>query len=344
MKRNRSQQNKKGEAENNYFEKFHFVFNEAMVRRFKRVVCYNFSGGDKVANRANDLDSGNVREIFLAFRGFRSHREGKEKIMRLFIIAGFGATILFAPHFVHAGFLDKLGFGKSTNTLSTLTTTALSQEQVASGLKEALGKGVQRAVAQLGRTNGFLTNATVRIPLPEKLKQTEKTLRALGQGPMVDEFENTMNHAAEQAVPVAGSLFAEAVQKMSIDDAKTLLIATNNAATEYFRRATSTNLFARFLPIVKEATEKTGVTANYKKLTARMSGAASTNNLIGSLGKTFGADKYLGGEATDIDGYVTQKAMDGLFKMVGEEEKKIRENPAARTTELLQKVFGAVKK
>ncbi|MEP6664624.1 MAG: DUF4197 domain-containing protein, partial [Verrucomicrobiota bacterium] len=209
--------------------------------------------------------------------------------MRSIVIAIFTTAILFTPQFARAGFFDKLGFGKSTNAVSALTTAALSQDQMVSGLKEALGKGVQQAVAQLGRTNGFATNLTVRIPLPEKLQQTEKALRKLGQGPLVDQFENTMNHAAEQAVPIASSLFADAVQKMSITDAKEILTGSNDAATEYFRRTMSTNLFTRFLPIVTNATEQTGVTANYKKLTANLGGLTSTNSLIGSLGKSFGA-------------------------------------------------------
>ncbi|MEO5804188.1 MAG: DUF4197 domain-containing protein, partial [Verrucomicrobiota bacterium] len=170
-------------------------------------------------------------------------------------------------------------------------------------------------------------------------------LRAIKQDKYADEFVTTMNRAAEQAVPVAGSVFADAVQQMSIADAKTILVGTNNAATEYFRKLTQTNLFARFEPIVKTATEQTGVTSAYKKLMAKAGNLpSSTNSLLGGLGKTLNATGYLNQDTMDVDAYVTQKAMDGLFKMVADEEKKIRENPAARSTELLQKVFGAVKK
>ena len=264
--------------------------------------------------------------------------------MRSLINASFITAILFSPNFVRADFFEKLGLGKKTNAVSSLAVSALSQDQVVLGLKEALGKGVQQAVAQLGRTNGFLTNLNVRIPMPEKLQQVEKGLRAMKQEKLADDFVNTMNRAAEQAVPAAGSVFADAVQKMSIDDAKAVLTGTTNAATEYFRRVTQTNLFARFLPVVKNATAQTGVTASYKKLMEKAGGLTSANSALGNFGKSLRVEKYLSPEAMDIDSYVTQKAMDGLFKMVAEEEKKIRENPVARTTDLLQKVFGSVGK
>ena len=237
------------------------------------------------------------------------------------------------------GFLDSLGLGKkSTNQTSALPSSlgsALSQDQVIGGLKEALGKGVQRAVDQLGHEGGFLTNLNVKIPMPEKLQTVEKTLRALRQDKLADDFVATMNHAAEQAVPQAASVFVEAVKSMSIQDAEAILTGTNNAATQYFRRTTETNLFERFLPIVKKATDETGVTSAYKHLMEKAQGGG----LFGSFGKTLAQT-----ESVDVDAYVTNKALDGLFLMVADEEKRIRENPIARTSDLLQKVFGAVAK
>ena len=203
------------------------------------------------------------------------------------------------------------------------------------GLKEALGKGVQQAVSRLGHDGGFLTNANVRIPMPEKLRTVEKTLRVLKQDKLADDFVATMNHAAEQAVPEAAGVFADAIKGMSIADARAILTGTNNAATQYFRRTTETNLFVKFLPIVKQATEQTGVTSAYKQLMAKAEGA----NSFGSFGRSL-----LGAEDLDVDAYVTNKALDGLFTMVAAEEKLIRENPAARTRALLQKVFGAATK
>ncbi|MEO7297147.1 MAG: DUF4197 domain-containing protein [Verrucomicrobiota bacterium] len=264
--------------------------------------------------------------------------------MRSLITLSFITVILFSPKFVRADLLDRLGLGKKTTNQTPGISSALSQDQMVLGLKEALGKGVQRAVAELGRTNGFLTNLNVRIPMPEKLQQTEKTLRALKQDQLADNFVATMNHAAEQAVPEASSVFADAVQQMSIDDARSLLTGPNDAGTEYFRRTAATNLFARFLPIVKKATDQTGATANYKKLMGKVGSGTSTNKYLGGLTKGLNAAGYLNADTMDIDAYVTQKAMDGLFKMVADEEKKIRENPAARSTELLQKVFGSITK
>jgi len=139
--------------------------------------------------------------------------------------------------------------------------------------------------------------------------------------------------APEQAVPEAADVFTGAIKNMSFDDARSILTGTNNAATQYFRRTTETNLFDRFLPIVKKATDQTGVTAAYKQLMEKVEGADS----FGGFGRTL-----LGGESVDLDGYVTHKALDGLFLMVADEEKKIRENPIARTTGLLQQVFGAI--
>jgi hypothetical protein len=239
-----------------------------------------------------------------------------------------------------AGLLESLGFGKkSTNSafpLSSTLASGLSQDQVIAGLKEALGQGVQRAVSQLGHDGGFLTNLNVKIPMPEKLHTVEKTLRTLRQDKLADDFVNTMNHASEQAVPEAASVFAEAVKGMSIEDAKTILTGTNNAATQYFRSKTETNLFEKFLPVVKKATDATGVTSTYKKL---MEKAGAGGGLLGSFGSS-----VLQNESVDVDAYVTNKALDGLFRMVADEEKRIRENPVARTTDLLQKVFGAVAK
>jgi hypothetical protein len=236
-----------------------------------------------------------------------------------------------------ASLLDKLRGTKGTNQAATALTGALSQDQMIQGLKEALGQGMQKAVSQLGTNGGFLTNLNVKIPMPEKLQSVETALRKLKQERLADEFVTTMNRAAEQAVPVAAGVFSDAVKQMNVADAKQILSGPNDAATQYFRRVTQTNLYTRFHPIVKQATEAAGVTAAYKQLMDKAGGVAS-------LGNSFGFGKTLGIGAVDVDAYVTDKAMDGLFKMVAEEEKRIRENPVARTTDLMKKVFGSVAK
>jgi Protein of unknown function (DUF4197) len=206
------------------------------------------------------------------------------------------------------------------------TVSDLPVDQVTKGLKEALGKGLEHAVASLGKSGGFLTNRNVKIPIPEKFQTVEKTLRTIGQERLADEFVTTMNQAAEQAVPAAAAVFKESLQKMTVADAKKILTGPNDAATRYFRETTQADLTARFLPIVQKATAASGATAAYKQVTDKV-------KLAGPLVRV---------PELDLDGYVTAKALDGLFVRVAEEERRIRETPAARGTELLQKVFGAM--
>jgi hypothetical protein len=251
-------------------------------------------------------------------------------------VAALMTCLLFSTTIGHAGWRELFGIGrKNTNQLDTASASlaSLSQEQVAQGLKEALAQGVHTAVAELGREGGFLTNLNVRIPMPPQLQKVESTLRALRQDHLADEFVVTMNRAAEQAVPEAVEVFKDAINRISIEDAKSILTGPDDAATQYFRRVTETNLAARFLPIVQGATAKSGVTQSYKQLVS----AGIQNRFLGALGSV-----YFDPESLDIDRYITDRALDGLFKMVAREEKLIRANPLARTSSLLQKVFGAV--
>lgn len=230
-----------------------------------------------------------------------------------------------------ASLRELLGLGrKSTNAVAAARSSVagLSEQQIADGLKEALANGVQHAVTNLGRAGGFLHDPEVRIPMPENLQRVEQTLRTLRQDKLADDFVTTLNQAAEQAVPEADAVLADSVKQMTLADAKSILTGTNTAATAYFRRTSETNLYARFLPIVQQATSKTGVTSSYKQMRARLGFASA----------------LMGNDAGDLDDYVTRKTLDGLFIKIGEEETAIRANPAARTTELLQKVFGAAAK
>ena len=247
-----------------------------------------------------------------------------------------GITVALAPFSHGADLLERRGLGKIKSNDPPAAAGiggALSQDQMVGGLKEALAKGVEKAVSSLGREDGFLKDADVTIPMPESLQKVEKILRTLRQDKLADEFVTTMNRAAEQAVPEAAAVLGDSVKQMSITDAKAVLTGTNNAATQYFRRTSETNLHARFLPIVKAATEKAGVTGAYKRMTDKAGGG------LGGFGGSL-----LGKEAPDLDSYITHKTLDGLFLKIAEQEKQIRENPVARTTDLLQKVFGAVNK
>lgn len=223
--------------------------------------------------------------------------------------------------------LDKLkGDDTSKATTPQSTATSLSTGDVVAGLKEALQKSSNYAVSYLGKSGGFLDNARVKIPMPESLRGVEKTLRRIGADRYADEFVVSMNHAAERAVTVAAPIFTKAIKDMSFEDAMKILRGSDDAATRYFRDKTETDLTTRMLPLTHEITEKYGVTSNYKRMVSKV-GFAS---------------KFLGQEAMDLDRYVTQKTLDGLFLVIADEEKKIRTNPVSRTTDLLKKVFGSI--
>jgi hypothetical protein len=203
---------------------------------------------------------------------------------------------------------------------------ALSNQDAVAGLKAALEKGSGAAVDLLGRTDGFFGNGAVKIPLPDSMRKTEKLMRNLGMGKYADELVLTMNRAAEAAVPEAKKLFVDSIRRMSVLDAKSILTGGQTAGTEYFKRTTSDQLRARFLPIVKQATAKVKLADAY--------------NRYAQKGVQYGLVKK---EQANLDDYVTQKALDGLFYMVGEEEKKIRQNPVQAGSDIIKKVFGALK-
>lgn len=201
---------------------------------------------------------------------------------------------------------------------------ALTDKEVLSGLREALAQGTTTAIKSLGKTDGFWQNAGVRIPLPDTFTRAEGALRRFGGGPALDEFQLTLNRAAEKAVPQVADIFGNAVRKMTIEDARGILGGAPDAATQFFRKNASDAIYAKVLPFVTSATKKVGVTQQYK-------------SLVGSYGPFL---QLAGIKNTDLDSYVTQKAMDGLFSTIAVEEANIRANPAARTTDILKKVFA----
>jgi hypothetical protein len=202
---------------------------------------------------------------------------------------------------------------------------ALSQADAASGIKESMAQGVSAAIRQLGQPDGFLKDQAVKILLPKNVQRVADAARKVGAGKYVDELELAMNRAAEQAVPAAADVFGEAVRQMTVQDALAIVRGGDDAGTQYFRRVTEDSLRAKFRPIVEQSTAKTGVAQRYKAL----------NEKGGGLGKLLG-----GGKETDLDGYVTEKAMDGLFFYVAKKEAEIRKNPLKQGSELLGRVFG----
>ena len=203
----------------------------------------------------------------------------------------------------------------------------ISAKESSSGIKEALSRGADVAVSQLGQPNGFLGDARVRIPLPESARAAEKMMRSLGMKKQADELIETMNRAAELAVVEAKPILVNAVKNMSVSDARGILTGGDNAATQYFKRTTSEAMAVKFLPIVKQATAKVNLAGQY-------------NQYAGQAAKLGLLDK----KDADLDNYVTQKAMDGLFLMIAEQEKAIRKDPVGIGSALLQKVFGSLGK
>ena len=202
----------------------------------------------------------------------------------------------------------------------------ITGQEAGGGLKEALTQGAGKAVDLLGRTDGFLKNKKVKIPLPGYMEKAEGLMRGLGMGKQADELITAMNRAAEAAVPEAKVLLVNAVKEMSIEDAKGILTGGKDAGTQYFKRKTEGPLGEKFLPIVQKAIEKVKLKKTYEKFAKK--------------GAQFGLVKE---KDTQLENYVTEKALDGLYLMIAEEEKAIRENPVGAAGNLAKKVFGALR-
>ena len=199
---------------------------------------------------------------------------------------------------------------------------ATGESRLVAGLKQALEVGTERAVGRTSQMNGFLDNPGIRIGLPDSLDTMAKGLRAVGFGAKVDELEVVMNRAAEEASAEATAVFWQGIKQMTFSDAREILAGSDTAATEYFERTTRTPLAERFEPIVSERMNAVGLVRDYNALVDRYAAIPFTNK-----------------PDLNIESYVTNGALDGLFKVLGDEEKRIREDPAARTTALLQEVF-----
>jgi len=237
-------------------------------------------------------------------------------------------TLLFsglAAAFDFGGALKDLG--DISGKKSAPSSSNLSDQDVTHGLKDALTEGAGKAVSLLGRTDGFLKNDKVRIPLPDSLQKAESVLKVLGQGKRVEELKTSLNRAAEAAVPEAKTLLVDAIKNMSVEDAKGVLTGGEDSATQYFRKATGAKLHDRFLPIVGQTVNRYQLSAQYD----RIAGSAAQAGLMKK-------------EQANMAEYVTNKALDGLFLMIAEEEKAIRRDPLGRSSEYIRKVFGSLKK
>jgi hypothetical protein len=237
----------------------------------------------------------------------------------LFVLFGVLSIWLYSTTFVAAGFQD---FLKSAQKIFE-TSDSISESEIVDGLKQALEIGTAKAVDLVSKQGGYYKNPEIKIPLPGSVQKVENLLRGAGFGSKVDAFELSMNTAAERAAPEAKSIFWDAIKKMKIDDAKNILNGRDDEATLYFKDKTYTRLQEIFEPVVKESMGEVGVTRTYQDLSAKVKKIPFADSL-----------------SLDLDQYVTAGALNGLFQMLAEEEKKIRSDPAARVTDLLKKVFG----
>jgi hypothetical protein len=230
--------------------------------------------------------------------------------------------VIFPASSSQAGFLDDLinGLGKYGTPA-----TGLDEATIVKGLKEAISTGTSRAVATVSKQDGYFGNQMIKIVMPEKLRAAAELLSKFGFRQEVDNFILGMNRAAEKAAPKATEYFLSALKAMTFNDARNIWQGDNTAATEYFRQKTSGDIYRAFKPVVSSSLQDVGAVKSYKQMMERFKSIPFAGSLVPSF---------------DLEGYVTDKAVDGLFLMLGEEEKKIRTDPAARGTELLRKVFG----
>jgi len=233
---------------------------------------------------------------------------------------------------------------QTTQNTNTTSKSDLDNSTVSSGLKEALKQGVSFAVSTLGKDNGYLNNSLVKIPLPDNLAKAETIIRKAGGDKIADDLILSMNNAATKAAPKTAEIFVDAIDKMSIEDAKKILGGSENAATDYFKANTTESLKKMITPIIQETMKQNQVAGYYDTANnfykSNLKGTVENSSVMG-LAKNFGVDSYLPGSSDEsLDEYVTNRAIDGLFKMIAQKEAQIRTSPVAQTTSLLQKVFG----
>lgn len=245
--------------------------------------------------------------------------------MKHWLILAAGLTLALPAHAIDWKEMLRGVLGKPVEQPPASGVDALSNADINAGLKEALARGADAAVAQLGQKDGFFGNAALRIPLPPSLQKAEKAIHMFGMGKQADDLVLSMNRAAEAAVPEARTLLVDAVRAMTLEDAKGILTGGQTSATDFFRRKTEATLTERFGPIVKATTDRIGLAQQYNQY----AGMAAQFNLI---------DK----QQASVERYVTQQALDRLYTVIGEKEAAIRANPMQAGSALLKKVFGAV--
>jgi uncharacterized protein DUF4197 len=247
----------------------------------------------------------------------------KKTSVILLLITGIYSTSIFADW---GDLLDDIIVtGKEVLSDNTDPSSSLDYDTIVSGLKEALDVGTRQAIESVSKTDGYLANELIRITMPPELQQASDLMRQFGLSEQADQFEQSMNHAAEKAAPEATNIIVNAIKNMSIEDANDILQGPDDAATVYFKEKTSSQLTELFYPSIEDSLNQVGTTKYYNDLTHEIA-----------------AIPFVGENVNlDLPDYVTEQALNGLFTIIAQEEKNIRENPAARTTELLKQVFGS---
>ena len=235
-------------------------------------------------------------------------------------------VFVFCLTAAHAGILDNAI--KSIGSPASISSDkgpdkSMDNDTAVSGLKEALSIGTENAVKSVSQTDGYFKNKMIRILMPEKIQKVADVLSKVGYQKEVDDFVLSMNRAAEKAAPKAASYFVGAIKEMSVEDAGGILKGGDTAATDFFKKKTNAKMYESFKPIISSSMNEVGVTSSYKNMMAR-----------------YESIPFMDKQSLDLDHYVTNKSLDGLFYMVGQEEKKIRTDPAAQVTDLLKTVFG----
>lgn len=280
----------------------------------------------------------------------------KKSIIASTLILTSTLTFAFDLGAIAKGVVDNITKEQTTQTTQTTTATtattvtptntvnSASDSTVSSGLKEALKTGVKFAVTNLGSSNGYLNNSAVKIPLPDNLAKAETIIRSAGGDKMADDLILSMNNAATKAAPQTAEIFMNAIDKMSVTDAQSILSGGNEAATNYFKANTTESLKKLITPIIQETMKENQVATYYDTVNnvykSSTKGLVDNTSVMG-MAKSFGVDSYIPSSSDEsLDSYITTKAIDGLFTMIGQKEAAIRSNPVEQTTSILKQVFG----
>jgi len=239
--------------------------------------------------------------------------------------------------------MKELDTPQSKEKQGTSTLSNLSNSTISKGLKEALKLGVDFGVKELSKPDGYISNEAVKIALPQNLQTAESLVRKFGGNEIADNLVNAMNSAATQAAPKTAKIFVSSIDKMTMDDAKQILAGDDTAATKYFEKNTKSQLQKTIKPIIEKSMQENNIASYYKTFNNYYTQYAKeyvSNNSIMNMAKGFGAEKYLPSSDQDLEDYVVDKSISGLFTMIAQKESQIRKNPVSQTTSLLKNVFG----